>query len=126
MKKWIAIPALLVLFGILLRPAFGQVVHGINWSWPAITTDTAGNTIAVDGYNMYCGTAEAGPFVKVNAALIATPNFLESGLTVGSTYFCQYTAVKGTFETAHSPTSAGVPFQFPPVAPGQAPSGVIQ
>lgn len=123
MKKWIVFIALIT---ICAWPVFGQVTHGIQWTWPAVTTDTAGNTITVDGYNIYCAVGAAGPFTtKSNAALLTTPTFLETSLTVGNTYFCQTEAVKGALTSTRSATSSGVTFLFPPAAP-VAPQGVVQ
>ena len=104
-----------------------QTQHGVLWSWSAVTADTAGNAITVDGYNLYCSTAAAGPFVKANTGLIPSTSFLETGLVLGSTNFCQVTAVKNSLaipESAHSPTSAGVVFQFPLAVPA-APAGAV-
>lgn len=124
-KHW----PLIALALILLTPLpylLAQVTHGINWTWAAVTTDTSGNTITVDGYNIYCATAATGPFTtKTNTALIPGTSYLHSGLTVGSTYFCRLTAVKGSSESAQSLTSTGVTFQFPPASPA-APAGTVQ
>lgn len=126
MKKLVGIIALTVLMIILLKPAFGQVQHGINWGWNAVTKDTIGSNITVDGYNIYCATAPGGPFTsKTNGSLILGTTYLQTGLTVGVTYYCQITAVKGAAESAKSATGSAL-FQFPPEAPGQAPSGAIQ
>jgi hypothetical protein len=122
MKRWIGITAFVLLILFWISPwhmLFAQVQHGIVWSW------TASTTVPVDGYNLYCSTSAAGPFVKANTALIPGTTFFETGLVVGSTYFCQATAVKGALESVHSATSAGVVFQFPPEAPG-TPAGVSQ
>lgn len=116
----------LAIFTLLLATcAWPQTQHGINWSWAAVTTDTQGNTITVDGYNIYCATSATGPFAtKTNSALITSTSYLETGLTVGTTYYCQIAAVKGMQEGAHSATGSGL-FQFPPAAPA-APSAVVQ
>ena len=104
---------------------FAQVPHGINWSWPAVTMDTAGNPLTVDGYNIYCASASTGPFTsKTNSSLITTTTYLHTGLTLGQTDYCQITAVKGLQESAHSATGSAL-FQFPPAAPG-TPAGVAQ
>jgi len=117
----------LLAYVLLLRSAYGQTVHGINWTWQPITTDMAGNTIIVSGYNVYCSTSATGPFTtKTNTSLITTTSYLETGLTAGDTYYCQYTGVLGSLEGGHSPTSAGVLFQFPPAASPAAPSGTVQ
>ena len=102
-----------------------QTQHGIQWTWSAVTQDTTGNAITVDGYNIYCAPSATGPFTtKTNSALISGTSYLETGLTAGNTYSCQITAVKGTLESVHSATGSAV-FQFPPVAPG-TPAGVSQ
>lgn len=125
MKRYIYAIAISLLAVALLKPAFGQTVHGIQWTWPAVTTDTAGNTVTVTGYNLYCGTSASGPFAAVNTTPIASPTFKHTGLTVGSTYFCEYSALIGTTEGGKSPVSAGVVFQFPPATPAQGPVGAI-
>lgn len=125
MKRAIGVVSCIFLFTLL---AFPQVQHGIRWSWTRVTTDTAGNTISVDGYNLYCGTASSGPFVKKNTALIpdgTSPNYLDTNVTLSSTYYCQATASKGGVESARSVTSSGTLFQFPAAAPA-APQGVVE
>jgi hypothetical protein len=126
MKRWIGVTSCLVLALILLRTTYAQTQHGIQWSWNAVTTDTIGNTIVVDGYNLYCATSSTGPFTsKTNASLVTTTTYLETGVAVGSTNYCQVTAQKNGIESGRSVTSAGVVFQFPPVAPA-TPVGVVQ
>jgi hypothetical protein len=128
MKRLMGIGCFIALLALWILPVWSQGPHGIFWSWNAVTMDTAGNPLTVDGYNLYCSTAAAGPFVKANSSLIPSTSFLEVGLVVGSTNFCQVTAVRNLStppESARSATSLGVIFQFPLAVPG-TPAGAVQ
>lgn len=107
---------------------FAQAPHGLNWSWAPVTLDVNGNPANITGYNIYCATAATGPFsTKTNSALLATPAYLETGLTAGQTSFCQVTAVNAVGEGGHSATGSAL-FQPPPavpVTPG-APAAISQ
>ena len=91
----------------LAVPASPQTLHGLNWTWMPVTTNTKGQAIVVTGYNVYCANLVGGPFnKKANASLLPTPTFVMTGI-VGLTYYCQFTAVLGTLESNHSATATG-------------------
>ena len=60
---------------------------GVSLSWVA----NGENDLA--GYNVYRSTTSGGPYAKVNAGLVGTNSFTDSGLTNGVTYYYVVTAV---------------------------------
>lgn len=60
--------------------------HSVYLSWDA------GSGSAV-GYNIYRGTAKAGPFTEINTALDASTNYTDSTVVSGTTYFYVTTEV---------------------------------
>jgi hypothetical protein len=57
-----------------------QAAHSVDLSW------NAGDGNAV-GYNIYRGTAKAGPFQQINTALDSSTNYVDSNVVSGKTYF---------------------------------------
>jgi hypothetical protein len=71
----------------VLNAALGQscvVNHSVQLNWTASTSSVA-------GYNVYRGTAAAGPFAVVNTSLIDGTTFTDSTVASGQTYY--YVAV---------------------------------
>lgn len=60
---------------------------------PTILTWGASTSQNVAGYNVYRGTASAGPFTKLNASLVAGTTFTDGSSQPGQTYFYVATAV---------------------------------
>ena len=60
--------------------------HSVYLSW------NAGDGNAV-GYNLYRGTAQAGPFEMINTALDASTNYTDYTVVSGSTYYYVSTEV---------------------------------
>ncbi|HSY89792.1 MAG TPA: choice-of-anchor D domain-containing protein, partial [Candidatus Binatus sp.] len=79
--------------------------HTVSLGWN--TSSSSG----VDGYNIYRGTAAAGPFTRVNAALDPSPFDTDSTVQGGQTYYYVVTAVTSTgAESSYStPVQAVIP-----------------
>ena len=60
--------------------------HYVSVSWNA----AGGNPV---GYNVFRGTAKAGPFEQINAALDASTNYTDDTVVAGTTYYYVATAV---------------------------------
>jgi Abnormal spindle-like microcephaly-assoc'd, ASPM-SPD-2-Hydin len=81
-------------------------VHSVFLSW---TASTSSNVI---GYNIYRGTASAGPYSKINSSLNAGTTYTDNSVVDGQTYYYVSTAVdSNNQESAHSspPQQAVIP-----------------
>jgi hypothetical protein len=73
-----------------------QSSHSVNLSWDP----GDGNAV---GYNVYRGTAQAGPFQEINTALDASANYTDYTVVSGSTYYYVATEVNAqNQESAYS------------------------
>jgi hypothetical protein len=73
-----------------------QGSHSVELSW------NSGDGNAV-GYNVYRGTAKAGPFQEINTALDASTNYTDSTVVSGATYYYVATEVNASGqESAYS------------------------
>jgi hypothetical protein len=63
-----------------------QVQHSAGLAWNASTS-------TVSGYNVYRGTVSGGPYIKVNASLVAVLNYMDLAVQSGTTYFYVTTAI---------------------------------
>ena len=61
--------------------------HGVTLGWGASTSPN------ISGYNVYRGTASAGPFTKMNSSLITGMTYADSAVQAGQTYYYVATAV---------------------------------
>jgi hypothetical protein len=79
-----------------------QSSHSVDLFWDAAT----GGAV---GYNLYRGTAEAGPFSQINSALNSSTTFTDSSVAAGATYYYVAAAVnaKGE-ESAYSNVAQAV------------------
>lgn len=79
-----------------------QSSHSVDLLWDA----AAGGAV---GYNLYRGTAEAGPFSQINSALNSSTTFTDSSVAAGATYYYVAAAVnaKGE-ESAYSNVAQAV------------------
>lgn len=76
----------------------------LNLSWNANTEPD------LSGYNVYRSTAAAGPYQKVNSALVNSSSYADSGLTNGVAYFYIISAVDSSGnESAKSSEKSGMP-----------------
>ena len=80
--------------------------HMVELSWNASTSTS------VVGYNVYRGTATAGPFSKINPALNASMNYTDNTVQSGQTYYYMTTAVdsSGVESSYSNQAQAVVPF----------------
>jgi fibronectin type 3 domain-containing protein len=107
--------SILVLF-LLLGCGGGQQAN------PASSAATVTNTVAhsvqltwarssatdVLGYNVYRGTQSGGPYVKLNPGLLANPDYLDTAVLSGQTYYYTVTAVNAMAESNPSAEAVAV------------------
>ena len=76
-------------FGVVITPQAGRIL--LQW----------GNMTGVTSYNVYRGTSPGGegstPLVNVSS-----PTYIDRGVTSGTTYYYQFTALIGTAESART------------------------
>lgn len=93
---------------------FMSGVNGVALNWTA-----AADTVV--GYNVYRATSHAGPYTRLNAALISGTSYADLNLSTG-TYFYMVRAVKlessasGTYFNASQGIFLTVPFGVPTVS----------
>jgi hypothetical protein len=76
-------------------------------TWQAVTTDTKGNKISVEGYNYYRSMTKGGPYTKRNSELILPTTYVDNETAPLTRYYCVITAVLGNgAESAYSPEVA--------------------
>jgi hypothetical protein len=63
-----------------------QASHSVSLSWQ-------NSTSIVIGYNIYRGTSNGGPYIKINSSPITTLSYTDSSVTSGDTYYYVSTAV---------------------------------
>jgi Abnormal spindle-like microcephaly-assoc'd, ASPM-SPD-2-Hydin len=81
-------------------------IHSVSLSWTASTSPD------VIGYNIYRGTASAGPYSKINSSLNAGTTYTDNSVADGQTYYYVSTAVNSNNqESAYSnpPQMAMIP-----------------
>ncbi len=80
------------------------VTHSVMLSWTHSTTTVA-------GYNVYVASQSAGPFTRVNSALIASTAYTDTSVVSGRTYYFVTTAVdsSGMESTYSNQVSAVIP-----------------
>jgi hypothetical protein len=81
-------------------------IHSVSLSWTASTSSD------VIGYNIYRGTASAGPYSKINSSLSASTTYTDNSVVNGQTYYYLTTAVNSNNqESAYSspPQQAAIP-----------------
>ena len=90
--------------------------HGNQVIWGAVTQDTGGNAITVDGYRVYRGTVAGQTTTLVNTT--TTLSYFDTAVTAGTRYFYALTAFKGQFESSKSSEISAVAIGDP-----KAPAG---
>jgi fibronectin type 3 domain-containing protein len=71
--------------------------HSVALSWNTSTSS------GVVGYNVYRGTASAGPYSRINAAVVPAPFSTDSTVQGGQTYYYVTTAVDSSgMESSYS------------------------
>ncbi len=79
--------------------------HSVNLSWNA---DGSPN---VSGYNVYRRTGNSGSYTKINSSLVPATAYTDSGVSDGTTYYYETTAVNssGQESVPSSPVQAVIP-----------------
>jgi fibronectin type 3 domain-containing protein len=78
------------------------VAHGIALSW------TPGSATYI-GFNIYRGSASAGPYARINSSLLPMASFSDTGIVSGQTYYYVATEVDATSaESAYSNEASAV------------------
>jgi hypothetical protein len=72
------------------------VAHSVHLNW------APSNSTGVLGYNVYRGTQSGGPYVRLNPALLANPDYLDATVLSGQTYYYAVTAVSAVMESGRS------------------------
>jgi fibronectin type 3 domain-containing protein len=107
---WTAVGVLWALFAVVaFYYAWNRM--GISRSFTAVTgspssggTSPAGHSVdlrwehpgtSAIGYNIYRGIQPGGPYIKINLALDPAPNFTDTGVQAGQTYYYVTTSVDG-------------------------------
>jgi hypothetical protein len=72
----------------LTGTGIAQAAHSVDLTW-----DSGGGSPG--GYNVYRGTAQAGPFSEINTALDSTTNYTDYTVVSGTTYYYVTTEVNG-------------------------------
>jgi fibronectin type 3 domain-containing protein len=85
----------------------------VSLTWSASATAT--------GYNLKRATATGGPYTKISSP-IAT-NFIDTGLTNGTTYYYVVSAINSAGESANSAQASATPVR--PTLPPAAPAGLV-
>jgi fibronectin type 3 domain-containing protein len=78
------------------------VAHSVQLTWAR-----SGSTDVL-GYNVYRGTQSGGPYVRLNPALLANPDYLDTAVLAGQTYYYTVTAVSAVAESDPSPEAVAV------------------
>jgi fibronectin type 3 domain-containing protein len=106
----------MLVFFLLLGCGGGQQANPASSSTPASSPPAAANTVAhsahltwarssatdIFGYNVYRGTQSGGPYVRLNPALLANPDYLDTTVLSGQTYYYAVTAVTAVLESGRS------------------------
>jgi len=81
-----------------------QAASSVLLSWQASTSNVA-------GYNIYRGTIDGGPYVKINAALVSPLTYTDSSVASSTTYYYVTTAVdsSGVESVYSNQASAKIP-----------------
>ncbi len=85
----------------------------VSLAWSASATATS--------YNVKRATATGGPYTKISSP--TAPNFIDTGLTNGTTYFYVVSAVNSTGESANSTQASATPVA--PTQPPAVPTGLL-
>ncbi len=82
----------------------GFTFHSINLLWNAPSS----STVTITGYNVYRGPASAGPFGRLNAALVSDTTFSDLTVLGGTTYYYEVKSVdsNGTESAPAGPVPA--------------------
>ena len=80
----------------------------LNWSWSQGTGDPA------TGFHVQRGSTTGGPYTTVGTVPVGTLTYLDTAVTVGTTYYYVVTAYNSAGDSPRSnEVAAVVPFQAP-------------
>jgi chitinase len=79
-----------------------SIAHSAHLAW------SLSSSTGVLGYNVYRGTQSGGPYMRLNPALLANPDYLDTTVMAGQTYYYAVTAVSAAAESARSPEVVAV------------------
>lgn len=109
--------SILLLF-LLLGCGGGQQATPVNSSPPAGSPATVAHSVHLTwarssstdvlGYNVYRGTQSGGPYVRLNPALLANPDYLDAAVLSGQTYYYTVTAASAVMESGRSAEAVAV------------------
>lgn len=93
-------PLVIALFGTGATP----VSHSVSLSWTPSSS-------SYSGFNIYRGTTSGGPYTRVDASMVSSASYLDSGVNSGQTYYYVATEIDttGTESSYSSEVSAVVP-----------------
>lgn len=69
---------------------------------------------AVLGYYVYRGTTSGGPYAKLDASLVASPQYVDSTVTPGKTYYYVVTSVDASHVESSFSNQAEAPIPLSP------------
>lgn len=99
---------------LLLLP-LASMAEAFTATWDPVTTDTAGNTITVSGYNIYVSPT-SGVHGAIFAAAVGSNSYKFTEIRPG-TYFATVTAVASALESSDSNEASFSVAPKPPVMP---------
>lgn len=76
--------------------------HSVTLNWVA-------STDAVDGYNLYKGTAAGQETIKVNSAVVVGTSFTDASETVGNLFYVARSVANGVESVNSNEVSVSVP-----------------
>jgi hypothetical protein len=72
------------------------IAHSVQLSWAPSTAP------GVLGYNVYRGIQSGGPYVRLNPAMLADPDYRDTTVASGQTYFYAVTTASSIMESGRS------------------------
>jgi len=106
----------ILVFFLLLGCGGGQQANPANS--PAAVTNTVTHSVHLNwarssstdvlGYNVYRGAQSGGPYVRLNPALLANPDYRDTAVLAGQTYYYTVTAVSAVMESGRSAEAVAV------------------
>jgi hypothetical protein len=76
--------------------------HSVQLTWAPSQSN------AVLGYNVYRAVQSGGPYTRLNPALLANPDYLDTTIAGGNTYYYSVTAASAITESHRSPEVVAV------------------
>jgi hypothetical protein len=103
----------MLVFFLLLGCGGGQQANPA--SSPATVANTGAHSVHLNwartdvlGYNVYRGTQSGGPYLRLNPALLANPDYLDTAVLAGQTYYYTVTAARAVMESGPSAEAVAV------------------